>query len=714
MKNKVRQITDSIHGTIYISELEYKMMSTPFFNRLNDVYQSSTVYMTFPSNRTKRFEHSLGTMELTGQMFYSAITNASSDVRKQFLDSLLDTFGEITERLNDVELLGESDFYCANKEKLGNLVYDDDIQNNMRIFERALSVNGLTSVLSDYALRKQEVNFLDILEPKETNPVLVMAKYDFVYQCCLQALRIAALFHDIGHPPFSHIIEDTLKKLSKNNLSKYNNVKKKKFGSIVNKLMNPEKIAPMLLEYQSNHDDEKAFHEQIGLNILYNASCRVWEQFLASLGDDLSDQLMVLYLVTVFEFTFAILQEKTMMFSSLHRIIDGTIDTDRLDYIVRDSRNSGVDWGNIPYSRIVNCSKLVYYNNQFKIAFPEKVSEDLDDLIVNRYKIFQRINYHHRSIKTSILMQRSVEMLAEDYLMQDEKNEILPEIRYLWTAIDGAFSLKNKENRLTQWTDSWLISILSEALSKVNTQAKRTELVRNGKYRSKESLEKLHRMLEEVLLNRKCYYPLLKRQRDSIELKNCIIEQAQLTDIHFEELIMGEYYKLLNNNDENDKSAALESLKRLNMLRDEILDVANFKLLETFLPQCKPFESIINDVLDKAMKEKLILDCFILVNPSLSKLGVSKETEILLYRQDHEIYKYDLSTSLIPKLNAQRAGALWLFIYVSLPYKDVDAVNNQLKNISNSVIEALAQELKEAIDQLFGSAPQDIKDKMYA
>lgn len=31
MQNKVWQITDSIHGTIYISELEHLMMSTPFF-----------------------------------------------------------------------------------------------------------------------------------------------------------------------------------------------------------------------------------------------------------------------------------------------------------------------------------------------------------------------------------------------------------------------------------------------------------------------------------------------------------------------------------------------------------------------------------------------------------------------------------------------------------------------------------------------------------
>ena len=59
MGKKLRQITDNVHGTIYLSEFESKLISTPFFYRLHDIYQSSTVYLTFPSNRTKRYEHSI-------------------------------------------------------------------------------------------------------------------------------------------------------------------------------------------------------------------------------------------------------------------------------------------------------------------------------------------------------------------------------------------------------------------------------------------------------------------------------------------------------------------------------------------------------------------------------------------------------------------------------------------------------------------------------
>lgn len=101
MINRIRQVTDSVHGTIFISELEHRMMSTPFFYRLHDVYQSSTVYMTFPSNRTKRYEHSLGTMELAGQMFYAAITNASVNDRKKFMTELQILFSNLLRQLED-------------------------------------------------------------------------------------------------------------------------------------------------------------------------------------------------------------------------------------------------------------------------------------------------------------------------------------------------------------------------------------------------------------------------------------------------------------------------------------------------------------------------------------------------------------------------------------------------------------------------------------
>ena len=69
-------INDAIHGLISLTEYERRIVSTIGFNRLHDVYQNSTVYLTFPSNRTKRFEHSIGTMKLSSDMFFQSLLNA--------------------------------------------------------------------------------------------------------------------------------------------------------------------------------------------------------------------------------------------------------------------------------------------------------------------------------------------------------------------------------------------------------------------------------------------------------------------------------------------------------------------------------------------------------------------------------------------------------------------------------------------------------------
>ncbi|MEG2138004.1 MAG: hypothetical protein RRY64_05000, partial [Oscillospiraceae bacterium] len=119
MDKKLRQVTDNIHGTIYLSELESRMMSTPFFYRLNDIYQSSTVYLTFPTNRTKRYEHCLGTLELASKMLFSATANAPQKVRTSFLSSLADELTVILTQLPQSSPTHEPVYFQSSTEILG-------------------------------------------------------------------------------------------------------------------------------------------------------------------------------------------------------------------------------------------------------------------------------------------------------------------------------------------------------------------------------------------------------------------------------------------------------------------------------------------------------------------------------------------------------------------------------------------------------------------
>ena len=56
--NRTQSLTDVIHDSIDYSGIEREILGTPIFNRLHRIMQSSLVFLTYPSDKVKRFEHS--------------------------------------------------------------------------------------------------------------------------------------------------------------------------------------------------------------------------------------------------------------------------------------------------------------------------------------------------------------------------------------------------------------------------------------------------------------------------------------------------------------------------------------------------------------------------------------------------------------------------------------------------------------------------------
>ncbi|MBI4360174.1 HD domain-containing protein [Candidatus Micrarchaeota archaeon] len=61
-------IRDAIHGGIEVNDLEKKIVDHPLFQRLHGVRQLSVAHLVYPSALHTRFEHSLGSMHLTGTL----------------------------------------------------------------------------------------------------------------------------------------------------------------------------------------------------------------------------------------------------------------------------------------------------------------------------------------------------------------------------------------------------------------------------------------------------------------------------------------------------------------------------------------------------------------------------------------------------------------------------------------------------------------------
>jgi hypothetical protein len=61
-------IKDAVHGDIQVSDAELKLIDTPEMQKLREIKQMAVAYLVYPGANHTRFEHSLGTMYITGQI----------------------------------------------------------------------------------------------------------------------------------------------------------------------------------------------------------------------------------------------------------------------------------------------------------------------------------------------------------------------------------------------------------------------------------------------------------------------------------------------------------------------------------------------------------------------------------------------------------------------------------------------------------------------
>lgn len=700
MLNKLHQITDTIHQTIYISEAEYRLISTPYFFRLHDVYQSSTVYLTFPSNRTKRYEHSCGTMAIAGEMFFSAITNADTDVLDSFFDEVEHLFDTMITRLLKN---GEARSYCHIS--FGELArcFPNISHKNFDY-----NVKELISEIYNNHDKIKDPALSHYIPPFIMDNVTQIRKRYFLYQCILEAVRIVALFHDVGHPPFSHIMENVLNeiytecKLDLNKSTEYIFNPKRAQEVILNLSQFKESTDDEIKCYLSNSTNPKdAIHEQIGLKMMSAA----FNELFSTIVDGFKSQnetqkakyAIVSYYIMVAELSFGILREESAFFKSLHRIVDGCIDADRMDYVVRDSINSGVNWGRIPYKRLLESCKFISKDikneKYYIIAYPRKMSDNIDDILTTRYKIFSRINYHHNSYKTATILQKIVKIVAFDYLSKDENShELCAEISDLWNCL--ANTLNSQDLNIIQWNDSTLLTHLCQTLNAVKTNTADYFKMSEDQYST------LCHMLEEFILNKKYYYSIFKRQ---IDFKPVLIHVIDKLRPSFDKIIRHEKRKNISNSIGDatyDDDDARDSLIRLNL--DKLLrtvETGDIDAISKLFLGEETVSSVICNVLDTFKVQKKIGSYIFDKNTNFSKTGLPKgddESKAVYLYSAKDTIKYD-TTILEESLVKLQLNCLEYIVSVELNELD----ESLIMQIKSEIEEELYKKTKEILNDLF-------------
>lgn len=190
------------------------------------------------------------------------------------------------------------------------------------------------------------------------------------------ALQIACLLHDLGHGPFSHTSEEF-------------------FGF--------------------NHEDYT-------IKIIEDKNTQV-NQVLTNYGESIIEEVVSFI-------------KKTHHNPVLNSILSGTIDVDRMDYLMRDSYFAGVSYGEIDIQRIFNVIDI----KDNSIVFHEKGVKALEDIIISRYNMFSQVYLNKKALAYEVLV---AEILGELRTLVDSQSKLPYSIEKVLPFFDGNISVKD-------------------------------------------------------------------------------------------------------------------------------------------------------------------------------------------------------------------------------------------------------------------------------
>lgn len=655
-------INDSLHGLIRLSEYEKRIIASIGFNRLHDVYQNSTVYLTYPANRTKRFEHSIGTMKLCTDMFYSSISNASTESLTDFFDIAK---REIEKAINDLRTSDASRFD----------MYISKFPRSNDAFETCVSTEGFNRSLIPYS----------VLPERET-----------IYIILMQSIRVAALLHDIGHPPFSHVVEGAMMEVYVENRDSY-----------------PNSDFISTLQSCVGDDTSVHLHERMGDAITSSI-------LLNALSKDTSNSAKNLFEIIIRECVKRIHGNITPFFKGLHSIIDSDLDGDRLDYVTRDPLNSGMSYGSIDYSRLIIDMKMIMNEGVPYFCFPVKAINAAEDFFQRRFNLYKNIIFHHRVKKTDYLLRDIVSRILYNCLDNHVKNDddAVFDASGLWRPMRGGTSNQVRTD-LSQWNDSWLMTFL---------KSEYYEKYYNNEYDYDTQRENyiIRMEMAELLCNEKHFHSLIKRGEDQRIIDNsasCAMLNI-LGDI--DECIKNLNSVSTEKSESDDKAASdkskrkgseensqneettidiqgmlsyLESIKKYSN-RKCILSLSLERARSVYSVKSIRFEDVLLSCVKDACNEFLgdsFIDSIIVYNKYTS--GISGEVHF--YDNDDRVIEIDEISNIKDVIESEYRFLPIIFVYVlTSDGFTADMKKEILESIGERIGNDLGQVIKASIDEL--------------
>lgn len=262
----------------------------------------------------------------------------------------------------------------------------------------------------------------------------------------LQVFRLACLLHDVGHGAFSHSLSG-VKIQGEGFLPTLNQMLENSQDWHLQEPGNDVVTAGILKEF-SDHLDQPVEHEVLSILLIRKIFIalenedflkdsgweaiprKAWVQDITAMllpsipcsqffKDESWDLLLGAYRsFPQLDEVEADINELGRDFSGLlAQLVSGTIDADRMDYLIRDSRNCGVNYGMYDKEGIISALKLIFEKGHLRVALNAKRINTVDDFLWSRYQMFKQVYCHKTHSAYNLLLERAMEdLIAEGSL----------------------------------------------------------------------------------------------------------------------------------------------------------------------------------------------------------------------------------------------------------------------------------------------------------
>ncbi len=211
------------------------------------------------------------------------------------------------------------------------------------------------------------------------------------------AVRLAVLCHDIGHMPLSHASES---------------------------------IAPMrgtlgLPAWMGTGPDEQASHEDYTAMLLVDSELtRIIEAAYAVNGitPDLVASLVVGMRPPGVE---GFVEKGVDWTPVLRAIVSGELDADRMDYLLRDSFYTGVNYGRYDLEWILQNLSAVERDGKAVLALSKAAVFAFEDFLLSRYHMFLSVYFHHTSVSFDWMLKRYYEEAPGEFQIPSDPEAFL-------------------------------------------------------------------------------------------------------------------------------------------------------------------------------------------------------------------------------------------------------------------------------------------------